>query len=100
MVVLTGTNFVHDTIMTQQGVTHKNRDLSSSGNLAMPQAARRRLSPPRLGLDPSPVRVGSVARKVALRHDFSKQVYLGFILRVSFHQCSVFKFRASAIKSV
>lgn len=75
--VLTDTNFVYDTIMTQQDVTYKDRDLSSRGNLAMPQAG---LSPPRLGHHPSPVRVGSVASEVALRHNFSKQAYFGFTL--------------------
>ena len=40
--VLTDTNFVYDTIMTKQDVTYKDRDLSSSGSLVMPQAASRR----------------------------------------------------------
>lgn len=78
--VLTDTNFAYDTIMTQQDVTYKDRDVSSSGNLVTLQAAGRRPRPPWLGLNPSPVRVGSVASKVALRHNFSKQPYFGFTL--------------------
>jgi hypothetical protein len=97
--VLTDTNFIYDIIMAQQDVTYKDRDLSSRGNLAMPQAANRRPLSSKAGSWSQSSSCGICGEESGTEALFL-QAGLPWFNPVSFHQCCVLIFRASAIKAV